>query len=59
MERFGGSEAEQIEPLLRIAAAMAIAEIVARDQGYQNTSVVRRHVNELLTTALSSTAVSP
>lgn len=58
MERFAGTDAEQIEPLLRIAAAMAIAEIVARDQGYQNTSAVRRHVNELLTSALSSTTVS-
>ncbi len=59
MERFAGSEAEQIEPLLRIAAAMAIAEIVTRDQGYKNTGAVRRHVNELLASALSSNSSTP
>ncbi len=59
MERFAGSDSEQIEPLLRLAAAMAIAEFVARDQGHKNTGAIRHNVNELLTSALSSTSVVP
>lgn len=58
MERFAGSDSAQIEPLLRLATAMAISEFVARDQGHKNTGAIRHNVNELLTSSLSSTAVA-
>lgn len=53
MERFGGSEAEDIEPLLRLAVALALAEMAAYDSGVESASTVRRNVNELLRHALS------
>jgi hypothetical protein len=54
MQRFAGTEAEQIEPLIRFAAGLAIAETVARDQGVRQAGTIRRHLNELLRTALSA-----
>jgi hypothetical protein len=54
MQRFAGTEAEQMEPLIRFAAGLAIAETVARDQGVKQAGTIRRHVNELLRTALSA-----
>lgn len=56
MQRFGGSLGEHIEPMLRLAAAMAIAETVARDSGVKQAGTIRRHVNELLRKALSDPA---
>ncbi len=53
MERFGGSEAEDIEPLLRLAVALALAEKAAYDSGVESASTIRRNVNELLRHALS------
>lgn len=52
MERFGGADREQIEPLLRVAAAMGLAEITAREGGLRQAGTIRRNVNELLRTAL-------
>lgn len=48
MERFGGTTQEQIEPLLRVGAAIALAEITARESGYKMVGELRRNVNELL-----------
>jgi hypothetical protein len=53
VERFGGPDGEQIEPLLRIAAALGLAETVARDGGIPMAGAVRHNVNELLRDALS------
>ena len=53
MQRFSGANAEQIEPLLRIASALALAETVARDAGVRQAGVIRRNVNDLLRSALS------
>jgi hypothetical protein len=53
MERFGGNSAEDIEPLLRVAVALALAEKAAYDSGVGSASTVRRNVNELLRHALS------
>ena len=53
MERFGGSEREDIEPLLRLAVALALAETAALDSGVVGASTVTRNVNELLRHALS------
>jgi hypothetical protein len=53
MERFSGTAPDQIEPLLRLAAAICLAEIVARDSGVSQAGTVRRNINELLRDALS------
>ena len=53
MERFGGANQEEIEPLLRIAAAVGLAEVTARESGVRMAGTFRRNMNELLRTALS------
>lgn len=55
MERFSGADCDQIEPLLRLAAALGFAEIVARDSGVRQAGAIRRNVNELLRKALWQT----
>jgi hypothetical protein len=52
-ERFAGSEAEEFEPLLRVAAAIMLAETAARESGVRQAGEVRRNINELLREALS------
>lgn len=53
MIQFGGLEAEQIEPLQRVAIAIVLSEITARDSGVRDAGTFRRNVNELLRDALS------
>jgi hypothetical protein len=53
MERFGGVSQDQIEPLLRVAAAIGLAEITARESGVRLAGEIRRNINELLRDALS------
>jgi hypothetical protein len=53
MERFGGTDANQIEPLLRVAAAIGLAETIARDSGLRMAGAIRRNINELLRDALA------
>lgn len=53
MERFSGANLDQIEPILRIAAAIGLAETAARDSGVRYAGTIRRNVNELLRNALS------
>jgi hypothetical protein len=53
MERFGGATADRLEPLIRIAAAIGLAEITARDSGVKSAGAIRRNVNSLLRDALS------
>ena len=52
MQRFGGADCEDIEPLLRVAAALGFAEVVARDGGMRMAGAIRRNVNQLLRDAL-------
>lgn len=52
-ERFGGTDASQIEPLLRLAVAIMLAETAARDGGVRYAARVRHYINELLRDALS------
>lgn len=53
MERFAGTgDADQIEPLLRVAAALALAEITAREAGVRFAGSIRLRVNQLLREAL-------
>ena len=51
--RFGGTDGSQIEPILRLAAAIGLAEVAARDGGVAGASTIRRNLNELLRNALS------
>lgn len=53
MRRFSGATAEDLEPLLRLAAGVAMAEVAAREAGVKQAGTIRRHLNELLATALS------
>jgi hypothetical protein len=53
MERFGGTEPGQIEPLLRVAAAIVLSEITAREAGVRMAGTLRRNINQLLRDALS------
>ena len=52
-ERFSGTGGSEIEPLLRIAAAIGLAEIVARESGVKLAGTFRRTINDLLRNALS------
>ncbi len=53
MDRFAGADPDRIEPLLRLAAAIALAETAARDAGVQYAGTIRRNVNDLLRRSLS------
>jgi len=53
MERFTGADRDRIEPVLRVAAAMGLAEKLAREGGVRLAAAVRRNVNKLLRDALS------
>lgn len=53
MERFAGTgDAAQIEPLLRVAAAIALAEVTAREAGVRLAGSIRVRMNQLLREAL-------
>lgn len=53
MIRFAQIDTEDVEALLRVAAALALAEVLARDSGVRKAGTVRRNVNEILRDALS------
>lgn len=53
MQRFSGASGEHVEPLLRVAASLAIAETVSGDIGMRYASTIRHNVNDLLRKALS------
>lgn len=53
MRRWVGTLGEDIEPFMRIAAAVALAEVTASLGGVPLAGTIRRNINELLTTALS------
>lgn len=48
MLQFAGASGEFVEPLLRLAAALAVAECAARAVGVRDAGKVRRIVNELV-----------
>lgn len=54
MERFGGVDQENLEPLVRVAAAIALAEVAARESGAKMAGEIRRNVNELVRDAFSN-----
>ena len=53
MVRFAQSDVEDLEAMLRIAAAMALAEVLARDVGVRKAGTVRRNFNDILRQAFS------
>jgi len=53
MQRFAGPGPGDIEPLLRVAVSIVLAEITAREGGVKYAGEVRRRINELLREALS------
>jgi hypothetical protein len=53
MQQFSGKDPSEIEPLLRIGVAIALAEVTARESGVKKAGTIRRNVNELLRDALS------
>jgi hypothetical protein len=53
MQRYCRAESSEIEGLERVAAALALAEISARDAGVPQYGTIRRNVNQLLREALS------
>lgn len=54
MVRFAQNDAEDLEALLRVAAALALGEVLARDAGVRLAGTVRRNVNDVLREALST-----
>lgn len=53
MVRFAQADSEDVEALLRVAAAIAVGEVVARDSGVRKAGTVRRNANDILRDALS------
>jgi hypothetical protein len=53
MVRFAQGDSQEVEPLLRVAAAIALAEVLARDSGVRKAGTVRRNINDILHDALS------
>ena len=53
MDRFCGTDASSMEAMLRIAAAIGLAETSARDDGVPMAGTIRRNINELLRDGLS------
>jgi len=53
MLRFAGANAEQLEALIRVGAAICLSEVAARDSGVQMAGTFRRNINALLRHALS------
>lgn len=53
MITFAQTTAKEIEPLLRVAAALALSEKLARRAGVKSAGTVRRNMNQILREALS------
>jgi len=48
MVEFAGADTSKIEPILRIAAALGLSEILAKESGIKTQGEVRRNFNELI-----------
>lgn len=53
MDKFVGPAAEALEPLVRLAIGIGLAELAARDAGVRYASAIRTRLNDLLRGALS------
>lgn len=50
MVEFAGADTNKIEPILRIAAALGLSEVIAKGSGIKTQGEVRRNFNELIST---------
>jgi hypothetical protein len=53
MVKFVGSDFDRIKPFVRLAAAIGLAEITARESGAKLAGEMRRNINQLLKDALA------
>ena len=53
MIKFVGSDFDRIKPFVRLAAAIGLAEITARESGVRQAGEMRRNINQLLGDVLS------
>ena len=51
---FAGADKNKLEPILRIAAAIGLAEETAREVGVKQAGIVRMNLNKLLTSISKS-----
>ncbi len=51
---FAGADKNKLEPILRIAAAIGLAEEAAREVGVKQAGIVRKNLNKLLTSISKS-----
>jgi len=56
MLQFCGPDAAELEAIIRLAAGIALSEMIARDAGLPRPGTVRRNLNELLNLSLSKVA---
>lgn len=54
VQRFSTPDASELEPLVRLACAIGLAEVVARRSGVQMAGCFRRVINRLLRDAMSN-----
>ncbi len=52
-EKYADTDKTRITPLLRLAVAIGMSEVIARESGVNNSSFFRNNINKLLTEALS------
>jgi hypothetical protein len=50
---FAQTDPDDVEALLRVASAFALAETLARQSGVQLAATIRRNLNDILRDALS------
>jgi len=53
MVRFAGTDSAAIDAILRLAAAMAVSEVVTREAGYKGATIFLQNANDLIGEALS------
>ena len=51
--RFGQSEAESLEAQMRMGAAIAMSEVLAKDAGIKMSATFRRNLNQILTEVMA------
>jgi len=49
IEKFAGTDKSRLEPILRLAASLGLAEISAREAGVKHAGTVRLNLNKILT----------
>lgn len=54
VQRFAQPDSSELEPLIRLACAIGIAEVMARHSGVRMAGSFRRHINRLLRDAMAA-----